>query len=387
MTVEAVALWAQRKGLDLLGTGDALQEDWLNEIERAMEEAEPGLLRLRPEVESRVARTLPAGLRRSLRYVVSTEVCCAPPGTPELGGIHHLLYFPSADHARRFSRLMQRHGDLREGRPTLALSSRQLLTALLTFGEDCQMAPAHVFNPWYSSLGTVSGVNSLNALFGDLTPRLLAVETGLTSTPPMCRRVSSLDQHALFSCSDAHSLENLGRECTLVDIEPSFETLMDALHAGKIDGTIKFPVHRARYYLNRCGPCQKSFDERRCPDCGRPLVAGARDRLDVVADRRQGKMPIGSPAFLELLPLAQVIAEVMGASPGSKPVLAWRERLVEALGHERHILTEADEAEIAAVATTRLARAVVAQRNAIPGPAAEKTGPRGDKIEQLGLNF
>ena len=157
MTVENIALWAQRKGLDLLGTGDGLQADWLDAIEADMEEAEPGLLKLRPDVEARVTRLLPEWLRRPLRYVVSAEVCCAPPGTPPLGGIHHLLYFPSLEHARRFRERMKPHGDLNEGRPELRLNSRELMAAVLEFDPLCRLVAAHVFNPWYSTLGTVSG--------------------------------------------------------------------------------------------------------------------------------------------------------------------------------------------------------------------------------------
>ena len=67
MTVEAIARWAQRKGIDLLATGDCLQADWLRELEASLEEAEPGWFALKPEIAERVSRTLPAGLRRDLR--------------------------------------------------------------------------------------------------------------------------------------------------------------------------------------------------------------------------------------------------------------------------------------------------------------------------------
>ncbi|HEY9249117.1 MAG TPA: endonuclease Q family protein [Rariglobus sp.] len=382
MTVENIARWAQRKGLDLLGTGDGLQSEWLAALEAAMEEAEPGWLKLRPEVEARVARTLPERLRRTLRHVVSAEVCCAPPGTPALGGIHHLLYFPSLEHARRFRERMGPHGDLREGRPELALNSRELLAALLEFDPRCRLAPAHVFNPWYSTLGTVSGGRTLAETFGDLEPHVLAVETGLTSTPAMCRRVSALDACALFSNSDAHSLENLGRECTLVDIAPGYEALMRALGGGSIAGTIKFPVERTRYYLNRCGACKQSFEGRRCPRCGHALVMGARDRLERIADRTEPVMR--DAPFMQVLPLAYVLAEQMGVPRTAKPVQAWLERLLESLGNERHILTEASEEEIADATTVSLARAIVLQRMEAPRRIAED--PPAEE-GQLGLGL
>lgn len=388
MTVRNIAAWAQRKGLDLLGTGDCLQEDWLGEIEAAMTEAEPGLLALRPEVEDGVGQTLPPRLRRPLRFVLSAEVCCAPPGTPELGGIHHLLYFPSRESARRFRERVAPFGDLREGRPTLAFDSRRLLDAVLEHGDGCQLAPAHVFNPWYSALGSVSGRKTLTEVFGAGAPGVIAVEMGLTSTPAMCRRVGDLDRHALFCCSDAHSPENLGRECTLLEIEPGYDALFAALRDGSsryVRGWLKFPIERTRYYRNRCGVCKRSFDGAKCPRCGRPLAQGSRDRLEAIADRRALAIPPDAPPGLQLLPLAYVIAELMGVERGSKGVQRHYERLLGAAGHERHILTLASQEEIAAAGTPELARAILAQRTIPPSLRPEKAGPQAD--EQLSLEF
>jgi len=147
MTVENVATWAQRKGIDLLATGDCLQAEWLGELERSLCVAEPGLYKLRPDLDAKISKALPGKLQRSLRYVVSTEVCCAPPGTPSLGGLHHLIYFASLESARRFRERILSFGDFNDGRPTLTLNSRQLLEAVLAHGEDSHLAPAHIFNP------------------------------------------------------------------------------------------------------------------------------------------------------------------------------------------------------------------------------------------------
>jgi DNA helicase-2/ATP-dependent DNA helicase PcrA len=388
MTVPNIAAWAQRKGLDLLGTGDCLQADWLHEIERTMTEAEPGLLTLRPEIEEVAGKLLSPRLRRPLRFVLSTEVCCAPPGTPELGGLHHLIYFPSLDSAWRFRERMMLFGDLQEGRPTLAFDSRQLLAAVIAHDEGCRLAPAHVFNPWYSSLGSVSGEKTLTDVFGEYAPKVVAAEMGLTSIPPMCRRVSDLDRQALFCCSDAHSLENLGREYTLMNIVPSFTVLFDALRTGsgdRIHGFVKFPLERTRYYRNRCGVCKKSFDGKTCPRCGRPLAMGSRDRLEVIANRSKPSETSNAPPCRQLLPLSYVIAEQMGVARDSKSVRRHYARLLDALGDERRILTEATQNEIADAGTPQLARAIVAQRTSPPRQLPEKAAlPHNDQLS-LGL--
>jgi len=211
----------------------------------------------------------------------------------------------------------------------------------------------------------VSGNASLLQLFGELTSNVLAVETGLTSTPPMCRRISSLDCHALFSCSDSHRLQNIGRECTILDIELSYSSLMAALRNGRrpaIFSTLKFPLERTRYYRNRCSRCAESFEGRRCLHCGRALVMGSHDRLEIVADRREPSLPADAPPFYELLPLAYVLADLLQLGIESKGVENFYFRLIENLGSERHILIDASYDDIAAVSTPLIARSIVGQR-------------------------
>jgi DNA helicase-2/ATP-dependent DNA helicase PcrA len=365
MTIENIALWAQRKGVDLLATGDCLQADWLHEIETKLTPAESGLFALRPDIESALHEKLPAHLHRPLRFVLSTEVNCGPPGTRPLGGIHHLIYFPSLESIHTFREKLLPFGHLQEGRPDLTLTSRQLLDLVLQHDPACHLAPAHVFNPWFSALGTIGGSRSLDAVFGDLTPRLLAAETGLTSTPPMCRRVSSLDRLALFSCSDAHSLDNIGREWTLLDIEPSYTALFAALRSGSpqhILGTRKFPLHRTRYFLNWCGQCQENFDAKLCPKCRRPLVDGSRDRLEKIADRSTPLFPSATSPFQELLPLATLIAQLNNRKPDSDIVTTLSRQLIDTVGHERFLLTEATADDIARAGIPQIATALLAQR-------------------------
>ena len=381
MTLPNIAAWAQRKGLDLLGTGDCLQADWLSELEAGLAPAEPGLWALRPALAGEIDTQVPGKLRRPLRFVLSTEVCCAPPGTPALGGLHHLLYFPSFASVRRLRERLIAFGDLREGRPTLALDSPRLLALVLELGDGCHLAPAHVFNPWHSSLGSVSGGRTLEEVFGDSAAQVVAVEMGLTSTPAMCRRMATLDRHGLFCCSDAHSLENLGRECLLLDISPDYTALFAALRDGsgpQVRGLIKFPIERTRFYRNRCGVCRESFDGPKCPQCGRTLAIGSRDRLETIASRPEPLFPAGAPPCRQLLPLAYVVAELMGVARDSKGVRNMCERMLQAVGHERRILTEASSAELAEAGTPQLARALMAQRTTPPPRLPETDAPAGD---------
>ena len=366
MTLENIALWAQRKGVDLLGTGDCLQPQWLDEIEANTFEAEPGFLALKPEVEKEIHARLPKKLQQSIRFVLSTEVNCVAPGRKEMNGIHQLIYFPSVAGARKFAARIAKKGDLAEGRPTLTLSPRDLVRGATDF-DRVHVAAPHVMNPWFSVLGVVGGETSADAIYDDQLPNLLAVETGLTSNPEMCRRVPSLDRFGLYSCSDAHSLENIGRECTLLDIEPNYDALMAALRAGtndEIKGTLKFPLELTRYFLNWCSHCQESFDSWPvCPQCRRKLTQGSRDHLALLTGVRSA--PVISeraPCFESLKPLSYVIADVTCKQPDTIGVRRLAGAIIDAIGNERFVLSEVGCSALAKVAGPEITQAILNQR-------------------------
>ena len=388
MTLENIALWAQRKGVDLLGTGDCLQPQWLAEIAESTVEAEPGLLALKPEIEAGVHARLPRKLHRPLRFVLSTEVNCVAAGKTEMTGIHQLIYFPSLTVAREFAERLSRKGDLMEGRPTLSISPKDLVRGAANF-ERVYVAAPHVMNPWFSVLGVVGGGVSAAEVYGDEARNLLAIETGLTSNPEMCRRVPSLDRFGLYSCSDAHSLDNIGRECTLLDIEPSYDALMAALRAGardRIKGTLKFPIELTRYFLNWCSNCKEPFDERHnCPQCRRKLTKGSRDRMaELDGVRAQADFPEKSPPFEALRPLSHVIADVEGKKPGTVGVRRAVGEIVDQLGHERYILTEAEPTDLLRRASPELADRILNQRT---GEVSRKTDQARAPLGQGGFGF
>jgi len=365
MTLENIALWAQRKGVDLLGTGDCLQRQWLNEIEAGTYEAEPGFLALKPEVEKAVHARLPERLRRSIRFVLSTEVNCVT-GDDEMKGIHQLIYFPSLKVAREVATRMAKRWDLTEGRPTLFISELELVGRAKDF-DRVHVAAPHVMNPWFSALGTIGGAVSVEEIYKEQLPNVWAIETGLTSDPAMCRRVPSLDLFGLYSCSDAHSLENMGRECTLLEIEASYDALMEAIRAGtsdKIIGTLKFPLELTRYYRNWCSNCKDSFNRWPiCPRCSRPLTKGSNDRMDELKDNRESSLKKGNqPPFEALRPLSYVIAKVEGKNPDAVGVRRIAGEIVDRLGSERYVLTEASPGEFSDVTSAEMAKAIIEQR-------------------------
>ncbi|MET0263634.1 MAG: endonuclease Q family protein [Rariglobus sp.] len=372
MTLENISLHARRKGVDIIGTGDCVQPDWLHELEAGLRPVkdQPGLFALSKEMGEAAWMQLPEKLRRPLRFLLSTEIHCSPAGTAELRGPHHLVYFSSFDSAWAFHRKLEPYGDLNEGRPRVRLSSEQLLEMALEHGDGCQFAPAHWLNPFFSICGSQGGGQTPADLFGSLASHVTLVETGLTSTPPMCRRVETMDGRRLFSNSDAHSLDNIGREVTMIENATTFDAIFAALRGegpGRVTGTMKYPIERTRYFRNWCGGCQDSFNAMRCPQCERALAMGSRDRIEQIASRSEPVFPIDAPPWMMVLPLAEVLSDLLGVDDSAKAVKELHARLLEGIGNERYILTEATHDEIARVGTGQLARILIEQRTQPPG--------------------
>jgi PHP family Zn ribbon phosphoesterase len=244
-------------------------------------------------------------------------------------------------------------------------------------------------NPWFSALGVIGGETALEKIYDEDLPRLLAVETGLTSDPIMCRQVPGLDRFGLFSCSDAHSLENLGRECTLLDVAPDYDAIMTALGNGtddRVKGTLKMPLEFTRHYHNWCSECQKTFAVRTCPQCARPLTTGSRDRLPQLDGIRPEPLwPKHRPPSEALLPLAAAVAVVGGRRPDSEVARREAAEIIDRLGQpERYVLTEASLGELLSVTRPEITGAILNQRT---GAISRGGGPGPGRLGQMGFEW
>ncbi|MDQ7053519.1 MAG: endonuclease Q family protein [candidate division KSB1 bacterium] len=193
-------------------------------------------------------------------------------------------------------------GNIRsDGRPILGLDSRDLLEITLEAGPLAFLVPAHIWTPWFSALGSKGGFDRIEDCFGDLTSHIFAVETGLSSDPPMNWRLKQLDPFVLVSNSDAHSPQKLAREATIFDTEFSYPGLYRAL-ADPDDrgllGTIEFFPEEGKYHYDghrKCGvrlhPRETLANKGLCPKCGKPVTVGVMARVEELADRPEGEKP------------------------------------------------------------------------------------------------
>lgn len=346
--------WAKRKGITLLGTGDFTHPAWLGELRDSLVPAEPGLFRLREDLEADIVGGLPPSLASApVRFMLSAEVATVYRRGGRARRIHHLIYVPGLGAAADCDERLGRAGDLAsDGRPTLSLDARDLLEAVLDSGG--YLVPAHIWTPWFGLLGSKSGFDSVEECYGDLAGHLFALETGLSSDPEMNRRVSGLDRYRMVSYSDAHSPPMLGRETTVFGTDLDYHALRRALETGEGHlGSVEFFPEGGKYHLDghrRCGVRLEPEETRerggRCPVCGRPLTVGVLSRVEDLADRPGPAVPPASTDVRHLVQLPQIVSEIVGTGPKTKRVRSEVDRLTAELGPELAILERVPLADI-----------------------------------------
>ncbi|EYF07712.1 UvrD-helicase domain-containing protein [Chondromyces apiculatus] len=366
-----LAYWARRKGITVIGTGDFTHPAWLEELKTQLVPAEPGLFRLRDDMERTVQERLPQACQGVTRFMLSVEISTIYKRGERTRKIHHLIYAPDFDAADRLVAALSRVGNLgADGRPILGLDSRHLLEMVLASSEGAYLVPAHIWTPWFSVLGSKAGFDAVDECYGDLAGHIFALETGLSSDPAMNWRVSSLDRYRLVSSSDAHSPGKLGREATAFETPLDYFALRRALETGEgFGGTLEFFPEEGKYHLDGHRACQVVMDpaetracKSRCPVCGKPVTVGVLHRVEALADRPEGFQLEGARGFRNLVPLPEILAELHGVGPTSKAVQRSYEALLSAIGPELHLLEEAPVEQIARVGPPRLDEALTRMR-------------------------
>ncbi len=346
-TPEFLDLWARKKGIDLIGTGDFTHPAWMEELKEKLEPAQDGLYVLKKEY--RIEEEGAAG--RTPRFVVTGEISSIYKKGERVRKVHSLLILPGLEQAQALAGRLALIGNIHsDGRPILGIPCRDLLEIMLETCPEGIYVPAHIWTPHFSLFGAFSGFDAIEECFEDLTPHIHALETGLSSDPPMIWRVGVLDRFQLISNSDAHSPAKLGREANLLDIEMSYEGLAGAIQEGRgLAGTIEFFPEEGKYHFDghrKCGLCISPQETMRygnkCPVCGKKITIGVLNRIEQLADadREEGfVLPSGRP-FESLVPLPEVIGASMGISSAGKKAAQKYESMLKALGPEFSILRE-----------------------------------------------
>jgi len=375
MNLVELAQWARFKGIDIVSTGDFTHPAHFAAIEELLEPAEEGLYALKGEDKKQ-------GTLRPVRFMLTTEVSNIYKQGDRTRKIHNLIFVPSIETARSINATLASIGNIRsDGRPIFGFSSQDLIKIVLDASPEAMLIPAHAWTPWFSIFGSRSGFNSIEECFGDYTPHIHAIETGLSSNPAMNWRLSALDNITLISNSDAHSPSKLGREANVFDCEPGYGNIMDIIKTKdrkRFLFTIECFPEEGKYHADGHRACGVLFgpDETikaggLCPVCGKNLTVGVLSRVEELADRPMGFVPDNAIPAKHIVPLVEILSEAMGFGTASKRVQHEYHRVISDGGSEFNILLDMSEADLISLAGERVAGAVMKMRcgdlNITPG--------------------
>ncbi|MEM7055769.1 MAG: UvrD-helicase domain-containing protein, partial [Bacteroidota bacterium] len=381
LNLEALYQWASIKGIDVVGTGDFTHPQWFRELQEKLLPDGTGFYKLKNTPTQQFKSQA-----REVRFCLTTEISSIYKDEDKVRKNHTLLYAPDLDTVAKINARLATIGNLAaDGRPILGLPARDLLEIVLEVSDRAYLIPAHVWTPWFSTLGSKSGYDSIEACFKDLTGYIFALETGLSSDPAMNRRLSALDRYTMVSSSDAHSPQKLGREANRFDTALTYDAMFEALKTQKgFLGTIEFFPEEGKYHMDGHRSCGVCFDPNTtqqhkglCPTCGKPLTIGVLHRVETLADRKQPQKPKHAADFEYIIPLPEIIAEIKGVGANSKAVQKQFQHIIALFGNEFALLREAPIADIHRHLGPIYAAAISRLRNHLVAPSPGYDGLYG----------
>ena len=344
MEVKALALWARRKGIRLLGTGDFTHPLYFLDLKSKLNQLGNGLFTLKEDPEG-------------VHFMLTAEVSNMYTQAGKSRRVHTLIFAPSFEAVERINTRLAKYGKTgSDGRPIFGFSAKDLLKMILDISPECLIIPAHIWTPWFSIFGANSGFNSIQECYEEEAKHIRAIETGLSSDPGMNWRLSALDDITLISNSDAHSPSKIGREANIFNCELSYKAITEAIRRKdprKILYTIEFFPEEGKYHYDghrNCGvlfsPQETRHHKSLGPVCGKRLTVGVMNRVEELADRPEGYVPEKAIPAVRTVPLDEIIADAFGVGANALSVEKEYLRLVEKGDSEFNILLELSPEEL-----------------------------------------
>jgi len=366
MCIKEIVRFAKVKGLNLVGTGDFTHPKWLKELQETLvPESDIGLYKVSRNPELPVC------------FMVTTEVSTIFTFENEVKKVHHVVLTPSVETAVQINDRLAKYGNLAaDGRPTLNMDAPHLVEEVMEVSSENMVFPAHAWTPWFSIFGAFSGFNTVEECYQDMTKHIYALETGLSSDPPMNWRLSKLDNFALVSNSDSHSFWpwRIGREANVFDLKRlSYHEVVDAIRLRdreRFKFTVETDPAYGKYHWTGHRDCHVALSPAEaiklgniCPVCRKKLTKGVEQRVEELADRTADFKPEGAVGFVHLLPLSEIIATVLGVdSPSTQQVWSIYNLLVEKFGSEYNVLIDASFEALNSVVDAKIAEAIIRVR-------------------------
>jgi len=378
MDLVSLSTWGQLKGIGVMGTGDFTHPLWQQELKTQLQEVEPGLFELKSEyqklVESKVYESCKVNALSPHRFMLSAEVSTVFKRNGRCYRTHSIILAPSFQAVDSITKELEKIGNIKsDGRPILGCDVVDIVKIVLNASEKCMIIPAHIWTPWYGLLGSKSGFNSVHEAFGDLTQHIYAVEKGLSSNFLMNAQLSELDRFAILCNSDAHSLQNLGREANLLSTDLSYDGITNALRKNdknELLAGIEFFPERGKYYGDghrACGvyltPEQMVACKGICPVCHKPVTVGVLNRVNQLADRTVQQAQEFVKKRYRVVPLFDIVSHELKQADSSLKVQKMYHQLLQQVGPEFFILLKASIEQIEQASTPGIAQAIAKIRS------------------------
>ncbi len=389
LDIDNLEKYARIKGVDMLGSADFTHPKWIQELKSKLTENTTG--------QKGVHETT-----SGFKFLLTTELSFIYTQDGKGRKVHLVILAPNFGVVDQITEQMLKHGRVDyDGRPIFGISCIQFLEEMKAISRDIEIIPAHIWTPWFSMFGSNSGFDTVKQCFGEYTKHIHALETGLSSDPPMNWRLSQLDKYNLVSFSDSHSFWpwRMGREATLFDFTPdtvTYEKLVQALRTGdKLHSTIEVDPNYGKYHLDghrNCNICMEPKEsikhKKICPQCKKPLTIGVLHRVEELADREEGFKLANTKPFKTLLPLSELISKVLGKGLATKTVSQAFEKLLQKGTSEYNILLNLPEKDLAEATDPAIVSAILNNRKGTvevqPGYDGEYGIPLfGDKAQEV----
>ncbi|MDD5116892.1 MAG: endonuclease Q family protein [Candidatus Omnitrophica bacterium] len=340
MDIKHLSEWAQLKGITLMGTGDFTHHLWLEELKHNLEDCGNGLFK-----------------HAGIYFILTAEVSSIYSKGGRTYRIHNLIFSPSFKSVDKINERLSRIGNLAsDGRPILGLDAAELARIVFDIDENCMIIPGHIWTPWFSLFGSMSGFDKIQDCFEEQTPKIFALETGLSSDPVMNWRLSALDKYTLISNSDSHSPQKIGREANVFDCDLDYKTIREVLKTKdkkRFLYTIEFFPEEGKYHFDghrlcgvRLSPQETKQNNGRCPKCGKPVTVGVANRVEKLADRPEGFKPENAIPFKNLISFDEIIAEAKGVGKASVNVTRDYHSYLAKFGTEFEVLLRASKEDL-----------------------------------------
>jgi uncharacterized protein (TIGR00375 family) len=373
LSLDTMVKTCRKKGLNILGTGDVLQPDWLKHLEQNLEKNNEG-----------------AYSYKDVYFILQTEI-------EDQESIHEVVFFESFDMVRKIQKKLAPYSKniLNQwgGRPRVNLSPAELVEILSE--EGALIGPAHAFTP-FKAIFRQNKFETLKDCYQDASRKVLFIELGLSANTDLADRLECLKNVTFLSNSDAHSQDprSLGREFNKFDIDnPSFKEILLAIkrkEGRKIILNVGLHPKLGKYYNMFCNKCRRRIlfkkekknvqnifnqysitenfiiiftnnpqaaknkyinqvakNKINCPACKEKLgknfkvKLGVSERIDVISSYTEPIHPDHRPKYINAVPLIDIIRSIKKIkSKTSKSVLNEYNNIIDELGTEFEILID-----------------------------------------------